>query len=394
MSLQTLFPELGATVPLTGGGTLSAADDFEVLALALDAAGLDGTVAGLTDFTLFAPTDQAFADLAVATGFTGDTTDATAVFNAIAGTLATLSGTSDPIPLLTDILTYHVSPEAASLDDLNGAGPVETLNTTELQVTGGTVVDEDPDATNAQVVAADVATNNGTIQVVDQVLLPIDTPVDNAAPTLLNLLEESGGAPDDDGSDFDLLLVALQATGLDTVVDDDEAELTVFLPTDDAFVSLAQDLGYSGEDEGEALTTILSASAEADPDNPLGLVTDILTYHVSPGIQDAEDVLASDTLATVNGATVGVDGTTLIDQDPDNADPTLVETDIAASNGIGHAIDEVLLPVDVAAADDQRPGDVVEIVIEDGDGEDDFSIILAGIGLIFLIGALGGTGFM
>ena len=394
MSLQTLFPELGATVPLTGGGTLSAADDFEVLALALDAAGLDGTVAGLTDFTLFAPTDQAFADLAVATGFTGDTTDATAVFNAIAGTLATLSGTSDPIPLLTDILTYHVSPEAASLDDLNGAGPVETLNTTELQVTGGTVVDEDPDATNAQVVAADVATNNGTIQVVDQVLLPIDTPVDNAAPTLLNLLEESGGAPDDDGSDFDLLLVALQATGLDTVVDDDEAELTVFLPTDDAFVSLAQDLGYSGEDEGEALTTILTASAEADPDNPLGLVTDILTYHVSPGIQDAEDVLASDTLATVNGATVGVDGTTLIDQDPDNADPTLVETDIAASNGIGHAIDEVLLPVDVAAADDQRPGDVVEIVIEDGDGEDDFSIILAGIGLIFLIGALGGTGFM
>lgn len=394
MSLQTLFPELGATVPLTGGGTLSTADDFEVLALALDAASLDGTVAGLTDFTLFAPTDQAFADLAVATGFTGDTTDATAVFNAIAGTLATLSGTSDPIPLLTDILTYHVSPEAASLDDLNGAGPVETLNTTELQVTGGTVVDEDPDATNAQVVAADVATNNGTIQVVDQVLLPIDTPVDNAAPTLLNLLEESGGAPDDDGSDFDLLLVALQATGLDTVVDDDEAELTVFLPTDDAFVSLAQDLGYSGEDEGEALTTILTASAEADPDNPLGLVTDILTYHVSPGIQDAEDVLASDTLATVNGATVGVDGTTLIDQDPDNADPTLVETDIAASNGIGHAIDEVLLPVDVAAADDQRPGDVVEIVIEDGDGEDDFSIILAGIGLIFLIGALGGTVFM
>lgn len=393
MSLQALFPEVGATVPLAGGGTLSSADDFEVLALALDAAGLDTTVAGLTDFTLFAPTDQAFADLAVATGFTGDATDATAVFNSIAGTLASLSGTSDPIPLLTDILTYHVSPEAASLDDLNGAGPVDTLNTTALQLTGGTVVDEDPDATNAQVVAADVATNNGTIQVVDQVLLPIDTPVDNADPTLLNLLEESGGAPDEDGSDFDLLLIALQATGLDTVVDDDTAELTVFLPTDDAFVSLAQDLGYSGEDEGEALTTILNASAEADPDNPLALVNDILTYHVSPGIQDADAVLGSDTLNTVNGATIGVEGTTLVDQDPDNADPSIIQTDIEASNGIAHAIDEVLLPVDVAAADDQRPGDVVEVVIEEED-DDDFGAILAGISLIFLIGALGGTVLM
>ncbi|MEO0745868.1 MAG: fasciclin domain-containing protein, partial [Pseudomonadota bacterium] len=127
MSLQALFPELSATVPLTEGGSLSTSTDFEVLALALDAAGLSGTVAGLSDFTLFAPTDDAFANLAVSTGFTGDTSDATAVFNSIAGTLASLDPDGDPIPLLTDILLYHVSPDSTPLAGLSGAGEVDTL---------------------------------------------------------------------------------------------------------------------------------------------------------------------------------------------------------------------------------------------------------------------------
>ena len=140
-----------------------------------------------------------------------------------------------------------------------------------------------------------------------------------------------------------------------------------FLPNDGAFVSLAQDLGYAGEDEGEALQTILDASAAADPDNPLQLVTDILTYHVSPGAQDAEAVLASETLATVTGATIGVEGTTLVDQDADTAAPTLIDPDIAASNGIAHAIDEVLLPVDIPEVDDVRPTDE-EVVVDADDG--------------------------
>ena len=394
MSLQALFPELPATLPLTEGGSVASAADFEVLALALDAAGLTSTVAGLDDFTLFAPTDQAFADLATATGFTGDTSDATAVFNSIAGTLASLDPDGDPIPLLTDILLYHVSPDSTPLADLSGAGEVDTLFDGEgFEVTGEAVIDADPDATNADIVSADNATNTGTIQVVDQVLLPIDTPVDNADPNLLNLLEESGGAPDDDATDFDLLLTALQATGLDAVVDDDSAELTVFLPNDGAFVSLAQDLGYAGTDEGEALQTILDASAAADPSNPLQLVTDILTYHVSPGEQDATAVLGSTTLNTVNGATIGVDGTTLVDQDPDNADPSIIQTDIEASNGIAHAIDEVLLPVDVSEADNERP----EIEEDDSDDDDDddggFGAALAAIGLIGILAFLGGGGF-
>ncbi|MEL6888773.1 MAG: fasciclin domain-containing protein [Pseudomonadota bacterium] len=203
------FSELAITVPLTEGGALSTPTNFEVLALALDAAGLIGTVACLSDFMPFAPTDEAFASLALSTGLNGDTSDATAVFTSIAGTLASLDSDGDPIPLLTDILRYHVSPDSTPLADLSGAGEVDTLFDGEgFQVTDVTVVDADPDAINADIVAPDIATNTGTVQVVDQVLLPVDiSEVDDLRPTD----EEVVG--DDDGG-FGEALVAVDLPGL------------------------------------------------------------------------------------------------------------------------------------------------------------------------------------
>jgi len=371
---------------------LSPSDDFEILALALDAAGLTSTVADLEDITLFAPTDAAFADLAGALGYDGDTDDASAVFGAIAEALAGLDANGDPIPLLTDILLYHVAPGEQAQADLAGAGPVETLLAdTTFQITGDAVVDNDPTATNADIVSADLDAGDTTVQVVNAVLLPIDTPVENADPTLLEVLEESGGTPDEDATDFDLLLTALQATGLDLAADDPDAELTVFAPNDQAFINLAQDLGYDGDDEAGALETILTASAEADPDNPLALLEGVLTFHISPGAQDADAVLGADQVETLQGTALGVEGTQLIDQDPDAATANIIATDVAASNGVAHVIDEVLLPIDLAAADGV-PGDVPaeddtpdapEEVVDDGGSSD--------LGFVFLIlAALGG----
>jgi len=268
MSLQSLFPSLPATLP-TDDGPLSTSDDFEVLGLALSTAGLEGALGDQPSFTLFAPTDAALADLAQSLGFEGDPTDADAVFGSIAGALTDLAPDDDPIPLLTDILLYHVAPETTDLAALNSDGPIPTLlEGASFEVTGGTIVDGDPDYQNADVVSPDVAVPTGQIQVVDQVLLPIDAPVDSGDPTLLGLLEESGGSFDANNEDFDMLLTALQATGLDEAVDDPEADLTVFVPNDAAFISLAQDLGYEGDDEGEAFQTILDAAAAVDPENP------------------------------------------------------------------------------------------------------------------------------
>jgi len=299
-----------------------------------------------------------------------------------------LAPDDDPIPLLTDILLYHVSGEEVELDELNSDGPIPTLLTdATFEVTNGTIIDGDPDYQNADVISPDVDVPNGVIQVVDQVLLPIDAPVSSEAPTLLGVLEESGGTFDATDEDFDMLLTALQATGLDEAVDDPDADLTVFVPNDAAFISLAQSLGYEGDDEGEAFQTILDAAAEADPENPTQLVIDILLYHVSPGEQSSEDVLGSETLDTLEGTQIGVMGTTLVDQDTNAPDPTLIETDIEASNGVAHAIDQILLPVDLP------PEDVEDDTPPADDDDDDWidyvlgAIAIGGIfGALFLLG--------
>ncbi|NKW92046.1 fasciclin domain-containing protein [Rhodobacteraceae bacterium R_SAG9] len=390
MSLQALFPAVDSSLP-TAGGTLSAVADFEILARALDAAGLSATVGGLSDFTLFAPTDAAFADLAVTLGFTGDTEDPDAVFGAIAGALSGLAPDGDPIPLLTDILLYHVSGSESDAAGLNADGPVQTLLTdASVEVTGNTVVDGDPNFQNADIVSPDVDAGMGTIQVIDQVLLPLDTPAESDPGTLLDVLKESGGSFDDDNTDFDMLLAALQATGLDAAADDPEAELTVFAPNDAAFISLAQSLGYEGDDEEGAFQAIVDAAGVLRPEDPLSFVSDVLTYHISPGEQDSTAVLGSESIDTLLGSELGVDGTTLVDADPDAENAEIIATDIAANNGVAHVIDEVLLPLDLPMVE-QTPEEASEDSSEDPEEpeeDDDGFGWVEGLGLAGLFLAL------
>lgn len=379
MSLQALFPSLPDTVPSSGGGTTSTSADFEVLALSLGATDLTEAVAELSNFTLFAPTDQAFANLATQLGFEGDTDDAEAVFASISTALDALDETGDGRELLAQILQYHIIPTtAADLADLNAEGSIATLlgDTGRVTITDGVVEDLDPDAANATIISADVDTTSGTIQIVDGVLLPFDTPIAETDeepdtpeddPTLFEFLSISGGTPDEDGDDFDLLLTALAATGLDVVVDDETNDLTVFAPTDDAFILLAQSLGYEGDDEEGALRTLLDASADANPEEPLALLTDVLSYHVSPGAQSLEEISESGTVETLQGADITVNDGALVDQDPNNADATVLSPDVSAENGTAHVIDQVLLPIDLPPeeteeeeTDDEDSSDVGE----------------------------------
>ncbi|MEO1293795.1 MAG: fasciclin domain-containing protein [Pseudomonadota bacterium] len=100
-------------------------DRFDILVQALTAADLVGAVADPTaDLTVFAPTDDAFTQLAVDLGFTGDPADEDAVFGFIVSALTDLGG-GDPIPLLTDILLYHVAPGSQTAADL-GAERADT----------------------------------------------------------------------------------------------------------------------------------------------------------------------------------------------------------------------------------------------------------------------------
>ncbi len=327
-------------------------DDFNLLVKALSAAGLVETVRGLEDITVFAPTDAAFTQLAVDLGFDGDTSDEDAVFGAIVQALTDLGG-GDPIPLLTDVLLYHVSGGAKSAAEIDALDAVPTLLTGATFGSEGTeLVDNEPDVDNPNIVIPDLPAGNGTIQAIDRVLLPIDIPGNEPPapelPTLAGLVASSGGVFDDDATDFDLLFNAVDAAGLTGALDDAGANLTVFAPNDGAFVSLANTLGFEGSDEGAAFGYIVDAltllSAGGDP---IPLLTDILLYHVAPDALGSTDVLAADSIPTLLGVDLGVDGASLVDAEPDVANPNLIATDIPTANGIAHVLDGVLLPVDL-----------------------------------------------
>lgn len=135
--------------------TAVAAGDFKTLATALTAAGLVDTLKGPGPFTVFAPTDAAFAKLP-------------------AGTLDTLL--KDPKGDLTSILTYHVVPGrvmAADVLKLNGQA-VKTVQGTPLtvHVDGAKVSLRDATGKSVNVVKTDVTASNGVIHVLDGVLLP------------------------------------------------------------------------------------------------------------------------------------------------------------------------------------------------------------------------------
>lgn len=264
---------------------------FTTLATAVITAEL---LPALTDpfgtYTVFAPTNDAFTDLAGELGVT------------VNDLLA--------LPNLADILTYHVlGTEVASSAITNGdvVAPLSTTNTLKLTVTsmGGVFVNQ------ASVAAADISADNGIVHVLESVVLPNETVVDVAL---------------DNG--FSTLATAVITAELLPVLTDPFAEYTVFAPTNDAFDNLATALG----------TDIAGLLA-------LPNLTDILTYHVLDGEVAAADINNGDIVApfsTTNSLklTKTSTGDVFVNQ------AQVTAADIASDNGIVHVLDAVVLPIE------------------------------------------------
>ena len=316
-------------------------EDFNILAALLGAADLVETVRNANDITVFAPTDAAFGQLAVDLGFTGDAGDESAVIGFLTAALTDLGG-GDPIPLLTDILTYHVSPGAKTAAEVDAADQIETLLTGGfIGSEGRELIDNEPDVANPNIVIEDQLADNGIIQVIDRVLLPIDIPGNEPPPNIVDIAAGS--------EDFEILVALLGEANLVETVRDSE-DITVFAPTDAAFGQLAVDLGFTGDagDEGAVLGFLVGALTDLGGGEPIPLLTDILTYHVSPGAKTAAEVDAADQIETLlTGGFIGSEGRELIDNEPDVFNPNIVIPDIPAANGTIQAIDRVLLPIDI-----------------------------------------------
>jgi uncharacterized surface protein with fasciclin (FAS1) repeats len=122
------------------------AGSFKTLLTAVEAAGLTATLAGPGPFTVFAPTDQAFAKVP-------------------AKDLEALLADKDA---LTKVLTYHVVPGAVMAKDVAGLSSAKTVQGGELAIDTSNGVK----VGGATVVKADITASNGVIHVIDAVLLP------------------------------------------------------------------------------------------------------------------------------------------------------------------------------------------------------------------------------
>ena len=254
------------------------------------------TLQGEGPFTLFAPTDQAFADAGI--------------------DLASLD-TVEGKAALTDILLYHVVSDEVPSTAVTECMTATAVNGQTLAFTVGDGVM----VNGANVTLADVGTSNGVIHVIDKVLTPTD------APNNIPRTAQCTGVHDS------LVAAVIQAELLETL--QGEGPFTLFAPTDQAFADAGIDLAALNTPEGKAT------------------LTDILLYHVYIGTISPTEISEGMQLQMANG-----DNTTfsLMSADINGANITI--PNVMTSNGIIHVIDQVLIPP--IEGDENTDGDATE----------------------------------
>jgi uncharacterized surface protein with fasciclin (FAS1) repeats len=151
------------------------------------------------------------------------------------------------------------------------------------------------------------------------------------------IAEIAGGS-----DDFDYLVAALQATGLDAALDSDDATYTVFAPTDAAFERVADELAAAGIGDG-TVGTLLTFLVQQ------GLADDVLLYHVSDGRRFSNSVVpmvGTRSISTLLGPRLWVTtGGQVVDASAATSNAAITAPNINASNGVIHVIDNVLVPL-------------------------------------------------
>ena len=270
------------------------AGNFTTLVAAVSAAGLVETLQGDGPFTVFAPTDEAFAALPE-------------------GTIEALL--ADPEGALTQILLYHVVAGKVMSTDLSDGMMADTAQGSPITIS---IADGVVKVNDAQVIVADIEASNGVIHVIDAVILPPSDEEEAVGAESLGSIAEVAAA----AGGFSTLLTAVTEAGLVDALSG-EGPFTVFAPTDEAFAALP---------EG----TVESLLAD-----PQGALTDILLYHVVAGKVMSSDLSDGMTAATLQGAPITI---TIADDVVKINDATVIAPDIEASNGVIHVIDAVILP--------------------------------------------------
>ena len=277
--------------------------DFSILVAALQEASLVEALQGDGPFTVFAPTDQAFADLLAA--------------------LEIEAGDLLAHPDLSKVLLYHVVSGKVMSTDLSDGQMAPTLNGNSITIGIGDGVT----IANATVVAADIEATNGVIHVIDSVIIPPDfmlnqdEMMEEEMMTDQSIVDIAIGNPD-----FSMLVMLLQQAGLVEALQGD-GPFTVFAPTNQAFVDLVTALGITPEE--------LMAQPE---------LASVLLYHVVSGKVMSTDLSDGLEAATLEGSSIRFD----LSNGAKANTSDIIAADIPATNGVVHVIDEVLIPAGFA----------------------------------------------
>ena len=280
--------------PVNIVATAQASPQFSILVEAVVAADLATTLSGPGPFTVFAPTNDAFAALLTELGLTK------------AQLLADK-------PLLTKVLTYHVVSGKVPKASVPLGQPIATVegNIFKVDLVGTALRITDGRNRTSTIVTADIAASNGVIHAIDKVLLPPDK----------NIVQTAQALPD-----FSILVEAVVAANLTGTLSG-PGPFTVFAPTNAAFAALLTELGVTK-------AQLLANTA---------LLTKVLTYHVLPSRVLKAQVPVGTPITTVEGETFSVSAALAI-TDKRGRVSNITATDVLTSNGVIHVIDKVILP--------------------------------------------------
>jgi uncharacterized surface protein with fasciclin (FAS1) repeats len=290
-----------AAEPTTVVDIIVNSPDHTTLEAAVIAAELADDLSGTGPFTVFAPTDAAFAALP-------------------AGVIDALL--ADPTGALAEVLLYHVVGGLALSTDLSDGQMITTLLGEDITVTidaNGVMIND------AMVIVADILADNGVVHVIDAVLLP---PPPQPTNTILDIVVNS--------ADHNTLEAAVVAAGLQSALSG-TGPLTVFAPTDAAFAALPAGV----------LDALLA--------DPTGALTQVLLYHAVGGVALSTDLSDGMMITTIQGqditVTINANGVFI-------NDAQVIVADIIADNGVVHVIDAVLVP-----ELNPEPTTVVDIIV-------------------------------
>jgi len=267
--------------------TAIAAGQFNTLASLLTKAGLVDTLSTGGPFTVFAPTDAAFAKVPK----------------------ATLDALAENPAQLKSVLLYHVVPDRVAAADVVKLTSAKTLEGRSVAIK---VVDGSVYIDMAKVTTPDVTASNGVIHVIDSVLIPKAAPATPAK----NIVQTAIAA-----GQFKTLASLLTKAGLAGTLQG-KGPFTVFAPTDAAFAKVPKaTLAALGKDKAKLRAVLL--------------------YHVVKGKVTAAQAMKLRSAKTLQGKSLSIrvsGGKVLV------GGATVTKADVTASNGVIHVINKVLIP--------------------------------------------------